>query len=38
MHNHFVPKLNRKPVSSEDIDQLVAMLMKNSGMLNGEQI
>jgi cytochrome c peroxidase len=38
MHNHFVPKLNRKPLSSEDIDKIVAMLMKNRGMLNGEQI
>ena len=38
MNDHFVPKLNRKPLSKEDVDNIVAMLMKNSGLLNGEQI
>ncbi len=38
MNNNFVPERNRKPLSSADIEKIVAMLMKNSGILNKEQI
>jgi cytochrome c peroxidase len=29
MHDYFVPELNRKPLSESDVDNIVAMLMKN---------
>ncbi|MBT3295405.1 MAG: cytochrome B6 [Verrucomicrobia bacterium] len=38
MNNHFVPKLNRKPLSDDEVDMIVSMLIKNSGRLNGEPI
>ncbi|VGO22870.1 cytochrome c peroxidase [Pontiella sulfatireligans] len=38
MNNFFVPELNRKPLSDDDVAKIAAMLMKNSGVLNGEQL
>ena len=38
MHTYFVPKLNRKPLSSGDIDKIVEMLENNTGKLKGEQL
>lgn len=33
MHTHFVPKLNRKPLSSGDVENIVEMLNNNTGVL-----
>ncbi|MCP4454905.1 MAG: c-type cytochrome [Planctomycetes bacterium] len=38
MHDHLVPKANRKPLSDEDIDKIVEMLKANTGMLKGKQL
>lgn len=38
MHDHFVPKLNRKPLSAGDVDKIVEMLENNTGMLKGKQL
>lgn len=38
MHSHFVPKLNRKPLSDADIDKIVEMLNSNTGTLKGKQL
>ncbi|MCF7974800.1 MAG: cytochrome-c peroxidase [Phycisphaerae bacterium] len=38
MHDHFVPKANRKPLSDKDIDEIVEMLESNTGVLNGKQL
>jgi cytochrome c peroxidase len=38
MNSYFVPALNRKPLSDDDVEKIAAMLMKNSGVLNGKQL
>ena len=38
MHDHFVPKLNRQPLSASDIDKIVEMLQDNTGTLKGEPL
>ncbi len=34
MHGHFVPPLNRKPMSDADAEKIVAMLRKTTGTMN----
>ena len=38
IHSHWVPKLNRKPLSSGDVVKLVEMLKSNTGKLKGKQL
>ncbi len=38
MNSYWVPKLNRKPLSSADADKIVEMLMSNTGTLKGEPL
>lgn len=38
MHDHFVPELNRRPLSDADVEALVAMLMRNTGVLAGRPL
>ncbi len=38
MHDHFVPPLNRRPLSDADVDAIVAMLKRNTGTLNGRPL
>jgi cytochrome c peroxidase len=38
MHDNFVPKANRKPLSDKDIEKIVEMLKGNTGMLKGKQL
>ncbi len=38
MHDHFVPKANRKTLSKTGIDKIVEMLENNTGTLQGKQL
>jgi cytochrome c peroxidase len=38
MHDYFVPKANRKPLSDKDIDEIVEMLESNTGLLHGKPL
>lgn len=38
MHDSFVPRLNRRPLSDADVDKIVAMLKKTTGTLNGQPL
>jgi cytochrome c peroxidase len=38
MNTYFVPKLNHKPLSPGDVDNIVEMLKSNTGVLKGEQL
>lgn len=38
MHDYFVPKANRKPLSATDLDKIVEMLENNTGTLQGKQL
>ena len=38
MHGYWVPKLNQKHLSDNDIDKIIEMLQSNTGTLNGEPL
>jgi cytochrome c peroxidase len=38
MHDYFVPKANRKPLSKTEIGSIVEMLESNTGILKGKQL
>ena len=38
MHDHFVPPLNRRRLSDADAEAIAAMLLKNTGTLNGQPL